>query len=271
MTGELCGTSDCARPAHDGWRVCDQCAWLLEVALGDVPALAYELDTTLSRQTASGPRNGSRSSTRPLPYDVGASEAGWVLRNTLTTWVRVIEPADDDWPTDELASIARWLLARLWRLQSAEWAPEVTEEVCAAVRAAWRAVDGRAARVFAGECGLVDPETGIACEELLFATVGKAFATCRLCGIGHDVHERRAAMRADLEAKAYTIRDLARLAAYIGDFPDTKRTEDRIKNWARRDEIQPEGKNGEGHAVYLFGPTYERLVERFGRREGEAS
>lgn len=89
MTVEaLCATETCDRPVRDT-TVCVSCLRELEQALGDMTALAEELDTTLSRQTAMGDRSGgSPSAIKPLPYDPRASEALWVLRNTLVGWVR---------------------------------------------------------------------------------------------------------------------------------------------------------------------------------------
>ncbi|MGH3447093.1 MAG: hypothetical protein ACRDP4_05675, partial [Nocardioidaceae bacterium] len=70
--------------------VCGACAGQLERDLGDVPALVEDLDVALSRQAMFGDRAGGKSAEKPLPIDPRASEVGWVLRNTLSTWIRVL-------------------------------------------------------------------------------------------------------------------------------------------------------------------------------------
>lgn len=91
MTEVICAVEGCDRPVPDSY-VCTGCAFRLEKALGNVSAFADELDTVLARQTRyeehSERTNGGRVT--PLFFDDRASEAGWVLRNTLSTWVRLV-------------------------------------------------------------------------------------------------------------------------------------------------------------------------------------
>lgn len=81
----------CGRPVETGY-LCTTCTRRLEQALRNIPDnLADELDVMLTRQTRFSPQiGGSRPATRPLPYSVQASEAAWILRDTLTTTARVL-------------------------------------------------------------------------------------------------------------------------------------------------------------------------------------
>lgn len=88
---EICMVDGCDRPVSDAW-CCTGCIFRLEKALGNVSAFADELDIVLARQTCyedhSDRTKGSKIT--PLFFDDRASEAGWVLRNTLSTWVRLV-------------------------------------------------------------------------------------------------------------------------------------------------------------------------------------
>ena len=92
MTEVICAVEGCDRPMGDLATFCMSCAFVFEKALGNIPAFADELDTVLARQTRyeehSERTNGGRVT--PLFFDDRASEAGWVLKNTLSTWVRLV-------------------------------------------------------------------------------------------------------------------------------------------------------------------------------------
>jgi hypothetical protein len=93
MTEHQCA---CGKPAPDA-TVCTSCETRLAVALGDVPALVDELDTTLARQGRGGKGVGyvHSSPTRPLPYDPKASDAAGHLKAVLVSWVRLVQEDRD--------------------------------------------------------------------------------------------------------------------------------------------------------------------------------
>lgn len=267
MTTDLCLVPCCGRPRHADFVICVHCAWLLEKALGDVPALSDDLDLTLSRQTASGARNGSRSSNKPLPFDTNASEVGWLLRNTLVGWVRdLCEAHTEPGPPDTCGDMARWLLARLWRLQAHPAANEVVSEVLAAVGEARRAIDRPAERVYAGACQV--PHEGVACDQPLYARLGRTVITCPKCGTGHDLQDRRERMAAELDGMLMTVREIAVVAAWLGAFTDTGRTQARLDNWASRGTIVAHGVNLKGRETYAFGDTYARMLAAWAKVAG---
>jgi hypothetical protein len=231
-----CPVEHCDRPRRGDQQVCGACASELQRALAIVPELAQELETTLTRQTSSG-TSGSGSET-PLPYDPRATEAEAVLRSTLVGWVRLLmgehpsplppRPARPmgpicagcphescvtaretigriahlaylAGPADTLASMARWLLVEPHRLTGHAAAEEAVDEICAAVRAAWRAVDRAPDSTFAGPC----PECGTG----LYARPGATTTRCRNVECERssrdadavDIGEQHTAMAAQIE------------------------------------------------------------------------
>jgi hypothetical protein len=88
---DTCLVDDCDRPVSDAW-CCTGCAFKLEKALGNGAWIGDELDIVLSRQARYEEHSDRTKGTKvtPLFFDDRASEAGWVLRNTLSTWVRLV-------------------------------------------------------------------------------------------------------------------------------------------------------------------------------------
>src|SRR5690606_33880968 len=82
----------CGAPTGDGTTLCRACTTRLAADLDQVTWLERELDTVLARQAVYGDRAGGRSAEHPLPYDPRASEAAWVLRDTLTNVARALGP-----------------------------------------------------------------------------------------------------------------------------------------------------------------------------------
>lgn len=136
-----CPCDPCNRPRHPNYTICSHHAWLVERALAETPALARELDLTITRQTSTGARTGSRSTGRPLPLDLAASEAMAVLRNTLTGWVREIAPEPHQQPADNLNAIGRWLHNHHHDLVVHHAADQAVDEILAATRNAWKTTD----------------------------------------------------------------------------------------------------------------------------------
>jgi hypothetical protein len=148
----------CTRPVGDAF-LCGGCTAQLKATLDSLPDLAAELDTTITRQAVTTQRGGPRAAEKPLPFNAAASEAAWVLRNTLSGWARVIaeevlagaenglgtingairSPRKGDAVTT--AQIALWLSAHLEQLRHHQAAGEAHDEIRGAAQAAQRAID----------------------------------------------------------------------------------------------------------------------------------
>lgn len=138
-----CPCDPCNRPTVPGWAICKHHGWTLERALAETPALARQLELTITRQAAAGARNGSRSAEKPLAYDPTASEALAVLRSTLVGWVRDLQPDLALQPADTLGAIAIWLLRHHGALVVHPAAEQAVDEITAATANGWRAIDRR--------------------------------------------------------------------------------------------------------------------------------
>lgn len=132
-----CPADPCNRPAVPGFTLCRHHAWLLERALAEAPALARQLDMTITRQTSVGARSGSRSTSRPLPLDLAASEALTVLHHTLAAWVRELGYR----PRGSADVLGRLLLHRHHQLVVHPDAADAVGEITAATANGWRCTD----------------------------------------------------------------------------------------------------------------------------------
>lgn len=152
-------TCQCGRPVSEAF-LCGACTAQLKATLDGIPALVDELDTTITRQAVTGEKGGPRAAEKPLPFNVQASEAAWVLRNTLGGWARVLDaempvagpgrgleaissPSGSTRQGSEIttAEIARYLSSRIEQLRHHPAAGEAFDEIRTAVASAQRAID----------------------------------------------------------------------------------------------------------------------------------
>lgn len=166
----------CDRPSGDNARVCTTCTGQATAALRQVSEwLADDLVDAIAKQTALGGRGGgkpTKASEAPLPLDLRASEALAVLRNTLSTWVRVVA-ADHhgSHPTNTTGAMAAWLAPVIGWARGQDYAPELVDELLAAVAQALRAVDRPQALTYAGRCPT--------CTQPIYALGDRQTAHCR--------------------------------------------------------------------------------------------
>lgn len=254
-------TCPCGEPLPDTASIGPRCRDRLERELGDIPALVADLDLTLSRQTG-GQRYGTigRAADKPLPYDLGASDALGGLRVVLVGWVRVLD-LGDVMPADDLPSMARWLQARIVRIVGHVAGAEIASEVHEAVRQSVRVGAVPQERLWAGPCG-----TGT-CSVDIYATPGSTTAVCRSCGAEHDVPARRQWMRDALEEVLLTSGQIAGLSPHLLEETVSR---DRLKKWVRRELIFAQAVNAMGHPTYRVGDV-RALVEASVARKGQAA
>ena len=242
---EPCAVEWCDRPVGDGY-VCQRCADRLSVALGDIPALWDELDTVLTKQAryaAAEFRRGEQA----LPFNPTASELGWVLRNTLSTWCRLIAEErgrvlpDSDTP----AAVAGWLLHHTTWLRHHRAGHEAVEEITSVVGKIRQAVDRPAERIYAGPCK--------DCNGDMYGKPGAAMVECRPCGLEYDVAEMVAWMHSELRGKLVTAREATVLLGRMG-LPVQQKT---IDKWFERKRLVDHGSNAEEKRLYLFDDLVE--------------
>lgn len=249
MTGTECATG-CDRPTRDTRLLCDHCAWQVERALAEMPALLDELTTTLTRQSRMGEQNGkSRSADHPVPFDVRASAVLDQIRVVLAGWSLVlIEDHQQDPPPDTLRGMARFLLARLDMIAMHEAASDIHSEITDATAAGWRAVDRVAERVFVGVCE---------CGEWLYARPSSRLVECRGCARGYDVAESRDRLWQALDGQLMTIGEIVSWAVQLRwvEEREVKRMRNLLDQWVRRRRIVAHGVDRKGRATYPFGVT----------------
>lgn len=259
MSETLCAA--CARPVGDQARICATCTARLARDLGDVGALAGELQTTRLRQSRTGGQATgvlSRAYERPLPWDQRASEASDVLRSTVVGWVRVVlEERGARLPDDTMQAMATFLLAHLEWLRHANSADECADEMRHAVALAYRTIDSAPGRLYVGPC---DPQ-GIygesVCPTDLYAREGAAEVTCRVCDLIWDVQGRRQAMLDVAGDQLVTAADLSRFLSLYGE----PLTAERIRQWSSRGQIAEHGKTPDGRSLYRVSEVTDRLAE----------
>lgn len=236
---EPCMVEWCGRPVGDGY-CCASCGDKLAIALGDTPALWEELEIVLTRQALYGVEEG-RSRETALMFNAAASELGWVLRNTLTTWCRLIgEERGRDLPEDNPRAMAYWLLNHVSWVRHQRAGHEVIEEIKSVVDRIREIIDRPAPRLYAGPC----PD----CGQDMYGAPGATSVQCRPCGISYSVDVMVAKMNEQLRGKLVTAREATLLLARAG-YEISQKT---IEKWYQRDRLVEHGHDRNGVRLYLF-------------------
>jgi hypothetical protein len=207
------------------------------------------LDTVLTKQAryaAAEARRGERS----LPFNPEASEIGWVLRNTLSTWCRLIaEERGKELPEDNPPAIARWLLNSVTWLRHHRAGAEAVEEITTAVNQVRRAIDRPAERIYAGPCK--------DCGGDMYAKPDAASVDCRPCGLSYSVTEMVEWMRNEARGRLVTAKEGAVLLSRFG----LTTTRGRIDVWHSRKLIAAAGHDLDGRQLFLIDDLIERAAK----------
>lgn len=252
MTAPTCS---CGRPVADNARLCSRkptslsdlggCTERLARDLGDIGALAEELQTTRLRQSRTGGKGPgvlARSQDRPVPWDERASETAEILRLTTLGWVRVVlEERGGRLPAANMGALGGFLLANLEWLRHHPAADECADEVGHAVQLARQAVDSAVERTYAGPCreevDAHDDQGPSCCLAELHVRVGARTAVCPRCAAEHDVADRKAWLLAVAENQLVTLVELERLLRLVGR-PVPRGT---LDSWVQRKRLVSHG------------------------------
>ena len=261
-------TCPCGTPI-DGATLCAGCTGLLEVAIANISAYLQDLPTVLAKLTRYGDRYGGRTREQSLPVDMRASEVGWVAVNTVSTWCRVlleetpslVPPRKKDIPAH-----CRFLLLHVDRIRVAEWGAEAFDELTDLEQQLRRVCDRPAERFYVGPCGAGG------CAEDLYARSALGTVVCGVCGMEHDVPERRAWLLSEAEDRLETASVIARAVVVWGDSGGKEeQMTDRIRTWGRRHRIVEHGHltvGGRERALYRLGDILDLLAQDAERRVG---
>ncbi|PRX90844.1 hypothetical protein [Allonocardiopsis opalescens] len=281
--GGLCAVPDCYRRVRDA-TVCTPCIAELRRALGRVPELAAELDTAVTRgDRMGGGSGGRRSAEAPLVFNAGASEVGWVLRNALVTWVRVLANAYGEdqpprrpprygpvcrrcahascaeirrggagLPEDNLPAMAGWLSARAERVRLHEAGGECVDEVLAALAEVLPVLDLPVERAYVGPCA--------SCGADLYTRPGAPTATCRDCGHAHDADARLGLLHRWADAHLGTAAEVAGAVSRMG----RPVTAELLRKWVQRGKLAqypPDPRDDRRRPRYRVGDVIGLLPE----------
>ena len=267
-------TCRCGKPTRDDAYVCDTCADRLSIALGEIPWLDDELETTITRQKgATYDGSPSRGAETPSPVHWGASEARGHLRAVLVSWVRFcaeegIRNASPHQgvPDDDLPAISRWLMWRVDGLTFHDIGPEAVDEITDAVAKCHRIVDRRPDRQYLGICSAENEETGEPCTAELYARAGARVVSCPACEVEWDIDTRRKVLLDRAEDVLATAAEISRAVSWLGAAPLTS---DRVRQWAARERITVRGHDRQGRPLYRVGDAIDLLSGE--ARRGTAS
>jgi hypothetical protein len=254
----------CGRETRDDAYVCEDCGDALAKALGDVPWLTEELETSVigargvDYRRLGGSKGGKKPSERPSPVSWGPSEARAHLRALLVSWVRFSAEEgirsrthDDDLPADDLPAMSRWMLNRVDGLMLHDIGSEAVDEITSAVAHCHRLIDRPVDRQYLGTCPTCD-------SGRLYARGGR-WARCEECASTVEADEIRARLLAELDDRLCTASEIARLSTYLGLRADRETVRKRINQWAKRGQLD-EHASFATEATFRFGAVYQRLV-----------
>lgn len=247
----------CGRSTRDHAYVCEDCLGDLSRALGDIPWLTEELETTLTHTRGVDYRRlgGSKATETRLPMHQKAGDLLDELRAILRSWVKFC--AEDGithqspsvaLPRDHPVSMSRWLM---WRVDGLAWhelGPEAVTEITGIVTRGTKTIDRPADSWFAGPCDN--------CEEDLYAKAQTGDVKCRNCEQTYDIQARREWLLSEAEDRLANATDLARAVSWLGSAPLTAA---RVWKWSERGRIVAHGHDGRS-PLYRIGDAIDLLA-----------
>lgn len=263
----------CGRPTTEYF--CQHCGDELARALGDVPALEEELETTISRQQGvdyrSAGGSGGKPTERPSPVHWGASEARTHLKALLVSWALFCEAEGirnsspyPGLPEDNLRALSAWLMWRVDGLALHDIGADAVEEITSAVAHCHRLIDRPADRQYLGNCQQQD------CLGRLYARPGAAVAKCDDCATPVQADTLREGLLAELDDRLCTASEIARLSTYLGLKADREQVRKRINQWNARGLLDKHP-SVTAEVTFRFGEVYARLVaDEYGQRKASA-
>lgn len=276
-------TTTCDRdgqPVADGAHCCAACVSQTAANLEFIESTADDLETTLTRQDRVSVGTGGRANAEtPLPLNLSASDVGTALRNTLTTWVRLVAEergvtiADafevcgggGSWCTHErcrrvrlggegeitTGSMAAWLRTRLSWIAHREWGPACFDELSKVAVDLGRAVDSPPPMISLGRCEAVD------CNGELRAHKEAPWAKCKECGASYDVAKLKDRLLGRANHIQRNAASIARILTALGDKDAEGKPIVRDLKWVsnrvQRDQLLPVGTDDAGNRTYRLG------------------
>lgn len=212
--------------------LCHSCTTLIERDLRSVPALSEDLDIALSRQAriGTGGKAGKGGAHTRWPINTGAAAAAWDLQQVLTIWARELSKT----PVATTVHASHVLLLHINEIRRHPDVDHMVEKITQAITKARHTIDRPQDRVFVGPCMYADPDTDITCLADIYARPAASHAACKVCGITHDVAERRAWLLEQASDRLFTVREASQM---LGDVGGIRVTESRIRGYIHRQRL----------------------------------
>lgn len=251
---------------QDAGLLCASCTDALEHTIGNVRSLVADLDVTLSKQARIGTPGKGGLAREKSPVHFGALEAGTNLLTVLDAWARGIVAMHATQPrtyvhVSTATSAAAFLLGRIDELRRHPDVDKLVTEVNEAVQKARNVIDRPADRQYLGQCATVLPDEygqDVECTAELWAKVNAETATCRLCGIQHDVAERRNSL---IERAKPLIVTVKQACEYIGELGGITVNAKSIRTWIERDKLTDHS-GGVGERTIRLGDLMDFLTDK---------
>lgn len=263
--------STCTTPGHEDRHrpehafICGGCVRKLEEDLDEATWLWDQLTITLTRQDVIGGDGGRRSAETSLAFKPGASEAMWVLAETLGAAAGELAAAlGMQYPLNPV----RWLKANVDRLAGVAEAGRLVDEIRSATWLARATVDRPAAMVLCGRCpSMVDAAQ---CTGVLYARpkdadrVADEFAVCPECGASHEVKERLDHM---INAVAVLNVTKATALVWIKVLMDRQIPDGTWRQWRSRGRLHVYAVSVEGQELFRFGDVRDLAINWMSRKK----
>lgn len=271
----------CGRPTRDTLTVCTQCTNALSRALGDIPWISAEIDTTITRQKAAPTTGGPASAETGLPWHERAAQARQHLHNLLVLWVRLCDEegvgsGPSALPADRLPALSRWLLWRVDGLARHDAGSDAVDEITDAVADCERIIFWkRRNRVYLGPCAYGTSAAdqlaaAFQCAGDVYADEGEPVGQCEVCERGVTVVIRQSELDRDLHSRLLSAADIADWSVRMG--LDAKREEvrKRVLYWHRHKRIEAKGHDQAGATkvpLFRYGDVRLLLAAEYGSRD----
>lgn len=266
------GECACGQPTRDGAYGCDDCADELSRLYGDVPWLAEQLDTTITRQRGKRPGASARANDG-LPWDLKAATTQKALLQYLQgvavtcikSQIRHQSP-NPGGPANTPNSISAWLLWRVDGLQFNEAFPDALKRGLAIEQRIYGCIDRGPDLLYLGVCQKVPDGDTEPCGGAIYAKTDETIGSCRVCRAKYDTNTTRTELAAKLDDMLCTAAEIAHLATYLGLDVERRRIQLVVAQWHKRKRIAAAPSSGPdaaprfryGDVAILLAQTYAK-------------
>jgi hypothetical protein len=215
--------------------------------LGDVPDRLATMMVSVAKQAVMGGNGGSvkNDDDRPLPLNIGASDARLILRAELVSVVVRVQHCLGIQPRNterDVPGVCAWLARHMPQIAGHPEATEWYGRIRKAYDRTTKAIDLPPERVRAGRCS---------CNAVLYTIEGRETVQCKPCGLRYNVQEMRDAEIAKVRGYTGTATEVLRVLAHAGIKMKLKK----LTSWAEHKQVTYTVIDGTKH--YTVGDVHD--------------